>query len=411
MKSFIVNCILLDPKNTSHLWPLTQTRPISDLRIGILCLQEKWKRYLNANTSHLCNSSIEKVFPIQIESDNVIISGNAIPDQSLVDKIKQLSHSSILVNSKNEIIVARLNQSETISFIENYKTDSLSQYLSTFNIYSIDNIKTLQHPWQIFQWNGEEIQKDFDLITKGRNSEPLDSSNQILGNNIFIEKNASIQCSILNTNTGPIYIGEGAEVMEGSIIRGPFALCDHASTKLGTKIYGPTTIGPQCKIGGEVNNTVFHSNSNKAHDGFIGNAVIGEWCNIGADSNNSNLKNTYAEVKLWNYATNNFARTGSIFCGLIMGDHAKCGINTMFNTGTVVGVGANVFGSGFPRQFIPDFAWGGASGFSTFKFKEFMETAKAVMSRRSQELSLEQIELLQKIYNETAGYRNWEGSN
>ena len=244
------------------------------------------------------------------------------------------------------------------------------------------------------------------MLTKRRKSKSLNETNTLVGDNIFVEKGAKVSCSILNAENGPIYIGKNAEVMEGSIIRGPFAMCENSVLKMGAKIYGATTLGPYCKVGGEVNNSMFFGYSSKAHDGFLGNSVIGEWCNLGADTNNSNLKNNYAEVKLWNYEMERFKKTGLQFCGLIMGDHSKCGINTMFNTGTVVGVSANIFGSGFPRNFIPSFSWGGAIGFSIHNKNKFFETAKKVFKRRSLMLDNTEQNLLDNVYSMTKRYRN-----
>jgi UDP-N-acetylglucosamine diphosphorylase/glucosamine-1-phosphate N-acetyltransferase len=227
---------------------------------------------------------------------------------------------------------------------------------------------------------------------------------------IFAEEGAKVEYSILNAAEGPIYIGKGAEIMEGCKVRGPFALCENAVLKLDAKIYGATTVGPECRVGGEVSNVVFLGYSNKGHDGFLGNSVIGEWCNIGADTNSSNLKNTYEPVKLWSYATGRFEKTGLTFCGLMMGDHAKCGINTMFNTGTVAGVGANIFGTGFPRNFIPSFAWGGAQGFETFQPAKFFITAEAMMTRRKIKLTSTDKDILNEVFRLTAGYRYWENN-
>ena len=270
------------------------------------------------------------------------------------------------------------------------------------------DLDILAFPWQIFQLNGVEHEKDYNLITHGRDSQSLHASNQVFGDRVFLEEGAIVHCSILNSTTGSIYIGKNAEIMEGCTVRGSLALCEGSVLKMGAKIYGPTTIGPGSKVGGEIQNSVLQANSNKAHDGYLGNSVIGEWCNLGADTNISNLKNTYQEVKLWNYSKESFVKTNSIFCGMIMGDHAKCGINTMFNTGTVVGVGANVFGAGYPRQFIPDFAWGGASGFSTFGMDKFLETAKAVMLRRNQTLNENYQLLLEQVFFSTSKFRTWE---
>jgi UDP-N-acetylglucosamine diphosphorylase/glucosamine-1-phosphate N-acetyltransferase len=270
------------------------------------------------------------------------------------------------------------------------------------------SVKQLTRTWEIFSRCGEEIQTDFEILTKGRTSQPLPAGNTLIGpaERLFIEPGVIVQASVINTTGGPVYIGRDAEVMEGTLIRGPFALGEHSQTKLGAKIYGPTTLGPFVKVGGELNNVVIFGYSNKAHDGFLGNAVIGEWCNIGADSNNSNLKNNYAPVKLWSYVTNRFENTGLQFCGLMMGDHSKCGINTMFNTGTVVGVSANIFGPGFPRNFFPSFAWGGALGFTTYKLADAIETAQRVYERRNMIFDATEQALFEAVFEQTAVYRN-----
>lgn len=264
---------------------------------------------------------------------------------------------------------------------------------------------------ELTQQNGAAIEADFQWIVRNRQSAPLPDSNRLIGpaDRLFIEPDARIEACTLNTTEGPIYIGKNAEVMEGCLLRGPIAIGEGAVLKMGARIYGPTTIGPGCKIGGEVTRSIFIGNSNKAHEGFIGDSVIGEWCNIGADTNNSNLKNNYSEVKLWDYAEESFVRTGTQLCGLFMGDHAKCGINTMFNTGTVVGVFANVFGSGYPRHFIPDFAWGGPdSGFRTYTFEEACATAQRVLQRRNRNLTDLDKAILRHIYEQTASLRPWE---
>jgi UDP-N-acetylglucosamine diphosphorylase/glucosamine-1-phosphate N-acetyltransferase len=264
----------------------------------------------------------------------------------------------------------------------------------------------LEHTWDIFAKNDAALREDFELITEDRKSQPIPKSvNVISPKNIFIEEGAKLEFVTLNASTGPIYIGKNAEIMEGSVIRGPFALCEEAQVKLATKVYGATTIGPHCRIGGEVNNSVLFGYSNKGHDGFLGNSVLGEWCNMGADSNNSNLKNNYEEVRLWSYETEGFARTGLQFCGLMMGDHSKCGINTMFNTGTVVGVSANIFGAGFPRNFVPSFSWGGATGFTTYLTSKAFQTAKIAMARRQVEFTEEDAKILEHVFEITKKYR------
>ena len=279
--------------------------------------------------------------------------------------------------------------------------------IETLEVFQLEGILLkVETTWDIFSKNGAAIKADFDLITKNRTSAPIPEKTVAFNSEaIFIEEGAKLPLCVLNATDGPIYIGKNAEIMEGSMVRGPFALCEESTLKMGTKIYGSTTVGPHSKVGGEVNNSVFFGYSNKGHDGFLGNSVIGEWCNLGADTNNSNLKNNYAEVRLWSYETENFAKTGLQFCGLMMGDHSKCGINTMFNTGTVVGVSANIFGSGFPRNFIPSFSWGGAKGFTTYLTSKAFEVAKVVMLRRGIELSEQESAILEHVFELSAAYR------
>jgi UDP-N-acetylglucosamine diphosphorylase/glucosamine-1-phosphate N-acetyltransferase len=305
-----------------------------------------------------------------------------------------------------ELIAARLDEKQ----FQNLMEDNAIEELQGFEMEESLNFLIINHLWDIFKLNDVALRSDFDLVTKGRKSAPLSISNQFIGDEsqLFIEEGAVVECSILNTKNGPIYIGKGAEVMEGCIIRGGLALCDHAILKMGARIYGATTIGPHSKVGGEVNNSVVWGNSNKAHDGYLGNSVLGEWCNLGADTNNSNLKNNYDEVKLWDYTKESFVKTGLQFLGLIMGDHSKCAINTMFNTGTVVGVSANVFGAGFPRNFIPSFTWGGSGGFDTYPLNKACDTVSRVISRKNIQLSEEDKQILKYIFDFSARYRSWE---
>ncbi|HEY6160978.1 MAG TPA: GlmU family protein [Bacteroidia bacterium] len=391
-----MNYILFDDKR-AELLPLSFTRPVAEMRIGILSIREKWERYLNSRASWSTEDYLSKKFPSEfaIDEDNVWINGSVCPNAKLVEEIAKLGPGQELV--AGETLIARNTGDEKV--LDNKKSDreKFESHARASQICSL---------WDIFSKNGEQLIADFDLITKGRNSHALSKTNQVLGvENIFVEEGAKVECAILNAVTGPIYIGKDAEVMEGSMVRGPFSLGEHSTLKLGAKIYGPTTIGPHCKVGGEVNNSVIFGYSNKAHDGFLGNSVIGEWCNLGADSNNSNLKNNYAEVKLWDYEKGRFVGTGLTFCGLIMGDHSKCGINTMFNTGTVVGVSANIFGAGFPRNFVADFSWGGAAGFSTYKLKEAFETAELVFQRRGMDFDETEKEILTKIFELTEKFR------
>lgn len=392
-----MNYVLFDSEpDRGNLLPFTFTRPISQIRCGILNIAQKWEHYLGAATSALTQPYLQQKFPIKQESENIFINGAVFPNQPLVSTIKSLTIGQALY--QNGVLVA--------AYAQNWDAVAKSTAVEYEGEY-----RKLSFTYDIFSLNAAAIEADFELLTQGRTSAPIPESNQYINaERIFIEEGAKVQFSILNASDGCIYIGKDAEVMEGCKIRGPFALGEHAALKMDAKIYGGTTVGPYCKIGGEVSNSVFFAYSNKGHDGFIGNAVIGEWCNLGADTNNSNLKNTYEEVKLWNYRTERFEKTGLTFCGLMMADHAKCGINTMFNTGTVVGVAANVFGSGFPRNFIPSFAWGGAQGFETFILKKAFVTAKAMCSRRGIDFSEVEQDIMKAVYEESAKYRFWERS-
>ncbi len=402
-----MNYLLFDDHSWISLLPLTFIRPVSEIRIGIMTIGQKWEKYLNAKCSHFTQDHLTPKFPSIIEDDNLLINGAICPNAKVIAEITSLKPNEALL--KEETIVAiRLNKQQlndlTINILQNItfiqKDFDCHQISSTFF--------QLKDLWEIFSKNGEELSSDYQLITQGRTSAPLSKTVNVLNpENIFVEEGATIEFATLNASGGYIYIGKDAEIMEGSLVRGPFALCEHSTLKLGTKIYGPTTVGPFSKIGGEVNNSVIFGYSNKGHDGFLGNSVIGEWCNIGADTNNSNLKNNYDEVRLWNYEKTSFVRTGLQFCGLIMGDHSKCAINTMFNTGTVVGVSANIFGSSFPRNFIPSFSWGGAAGFQVYDLQKAIETAQRVFARRNIEFNEVERILLKKVFELTTIYRRY----
>lgn len=395
-----MNYILFDDHSWENLLPLTFTRPTGDLRIGILKISEKWEKLLDSKITHLTQDYLSCKYPVHITNDNILINGSILPTQSLVKEINTLKTGEFL-RKNNTTIAARINNSQVDEF-KNTGTEKLLPKEADAPFTKID------YPWQIFAFNGSALAEDFKLLTKGRKSIKISSTNKVLGaDNIFIEEGASVEFAMLNATTGPIYVGKDAEIMEGSMVRGSLALCEHAALKMGTKIYGPTTIGPHSKVGGEVNNTVIYGHSNKAHDGFLGNSVLGEWCNLGADTNNSNLKNNYAEVRVWNYPEERFISTGLQFCGLIMGDHSKCGINTMFNTGTVVGVSANIFGAGFPRNFVPSFSWGGAHGFTVYTLPKAYEVAELVMKRRDIALSECDKKILKSIFDMTEKYRKF----
>ncbi|MFN4083009.1 MAG: GlmU family protein [Bacteroidia bacterium] len=396
------NIILFDSEPVrSNLLPFTFTRPVAAIRIGILTIFEKWQKFIpHANISYKTQPYLQHKFSLVHTNDNFFINGSICPNIDLVNSILMLEPNNALFDENENLIAARVSNDTDIT-----STDLRKIYYKGLPYLQIN------YTYDIFSKNDEAIRADFDLITKGRVSQPIPQGNQVINaENIFIEEGAIINFSILNASTGPIYIGKDAEVMEGCKIRGPFALCEHGGLKMDAKIYGATTIGPYCKAGGEINNSVMFSYSNKGHDGFLGNAVVGEWCNLGADTNNSNLKNTYDEVKLWNYRTGKFEKTGLTFCGLMMADYTKCGINTMFNTGTVVGVGANIFGAGFPRNFIPSFAWGGAQGFETFVLNKFYKTADAMCKRRNIAFTDDDKKIIEYIFNETAKFRFWENN-
>jgi UDP-N-acetylglucosamine diphosphorylase/glucosamine-1-phosphate N-acetyltransferase len=389
-----MNYILFDGPYRNNLLPFTFTRPVADIRVGILTIRQKWESYLEYTTTTVTEDYLADKFPMVEMDENIMINASFLPNMEVVEIVKNLGHNQALFKGEDVIAFFALEGEEVSDF-------------STFEAIEFESdILKIEHTWDIFAKNGEAIEEDFALITKDRQSQPIPVSvNTINPENIFIEKGATLNFATLNASSGPIYIGRDAEVMEGSLVRGPFALCHNATLKLASKIYGPTTIGPHSKVGGEVNNSVIFGFSNKGHDGFLGNSVLGEWCNLGADTNNSNLKNNYAEVRLWDYQTEGFAKTGLQFCGLMMGDHSKCGINTMFNTGTVVGVSANIFGSGFPRNFVPSFSWGGSKGFVTYNTNKAFEVAEVVMGRRKEEFTEKDKAILEHIFEETKHYR------
>ncbi len=395
-----MNYILLDDKlSRENLKPFTFTRPVADIRIGILTIREKWEKYIGASISSLTEKYLSQKFPLIAAKENILINGSVLPDEILIKEIGNLKVGEKLI-SKDTLIAIHLGGElvRDLNKVEDAKAKSAKKYSSP--------IVKLNNLWDIFLKNEEAINADFALITKGRKSQPVSKSNHIIGKGkIFLEKGAKVEGAYLNAGGGAIYIGKNAEVMEGSLIRGSFSLGERSTLKLGTKIYGGTTIGPHCKVGGEVSNAVFFGYSNKAHDGFIGNSVIGEWCNLGAGTNNSNLKNNYSKVKLWNYHKEDFVGTGLTFCGLMLGDHSKCSISSMFNTGTVVGVNANVFGGGFPPKIIPSFSWGGSDGFTTFRIEDALEVAGKVLERRNMKLESADKDILRTLFDLTVKHR------
>ncbi len=399
-----MHLILFDDETRDHLLPFTYLKPVCELRLGVLRIREKWAHWFpEAEVAFITQDYLAETYPIDYSDSNILINGSALPSPQLCTLIRQMESNEALLQD-GELIAAKLDGEQIRRLIEDEDFDELKG----FDLEGTDYLK-INRLWDLFAHNARAIQDDVELLTKGRSSQVLSHTNQVIAReNVFVEPGARVECSTLNAENGPIYIGREAHVMEGALLRGPLALCERSTVKMGAKIYGGTTIGPVCKVGGEVSSTVFQGYANKAHDGYLGDSVIGEWCNLGADTNCSNLKNNYDEVKLWSYVDKGFRKTGQQFCGLFMGDHSKCGINTMFNTGTVVGISANVFGDGFPRNFIPSFSWGGPGGFQTYRTDKAFQTMERVMARRGKELDIPDRLVLLRVFEDTAQYRSWE---
>jgi len=395
-----MNCILFDDETRFRLLPFTHTRPVADIRCGILTMRERWERMLGQKTSTLTDTYLQPVFHLEASNDNLLVNASVFATEELVNAVLALKEGEQLVQ-EGLLIAARFSNAE----IHFHNLVAHVQHL-TARPYS-GALNRLQHIWDIFSQNERAIKEDFALITKGRKSQPIPEHVIVNGKeNIFLEEGAIVNAGvIINASSGYVYLAKDAEILEGSMLRGSVALGEHAVIKMGAKVYGATTIGAGCKVGGEISNVVFFANSNKGHDGYLGNAVIGEWCNLGADTNCSNLKNNYDYIKIWDEYSNKSVQTGLQFCGLLMGDHSKCGINTMFNTGTVVGVSANIYGGNFPEKFIPSFTWGGSEGMVTYDFNRAMDTAKRMMIRRNKELNEAEIAMLRHVFETTASQR------
>jgi len=390
-----MNCILFDQLQRENLLPLTFTRPVSEIRIGILKITEKWNMLLNTECSFLTEKYLQIKYKFKSENINYYINGAVLPEQQLIGEITKLKEGQALFSGSDLIACV------TSSTLENISED----IISFEKIVSSSNPLIINYPWDIFRNNEKEIENDYKLLTKGRTSAQLANTNKIIGGNIFVEEGVLADFATINGRNAYVYLGKNSVLMGGSLIRGSLALCENSILKLGAKIYGPTTIGPNSKVGGEINNSIIFGNSNKAHDGYLGNSVIGEWCNFGADSNCSNLKNNYSNVKVWNYKAEDFIDTGLQFCGMVMGDHSKCGINTMFNTGTVVGVNANIFGTGFMDTFIPSFSWGGPEGFTEYIQNKAFETNDAVMKNKGREFDEIEKNIITEVFRRTKKYR------
>ncbi len=384
-----MNYILFDDSVRAQLLPLTFVRPVADIRVGILTIREKWEYLLNTKTSTMTEAYLADKYPIVQAESNVLINGGVCPTQEMVEAVKALKVNEALITE--DYIIALNVGADVFADVDAESGENV--------LFDKSHIK-INQVYDIFSYNDEAIKNDFSMLTKGRKSEPLSDTNRVVGdkNLVFLEEGAKAECATFNTTDGPIYIGKNAEVMENASIRGSFALCDNATVKMSAKIYGGTTIGPWCKVAGEINNSVLFGYSNKAHDGFLGNSVIAEWCNLGSDTNTSNLKNTYEEVRFWNYPEASFRKTGLTFCGLIMADHSKCGINTMFNTGTVVGVNCNIFGAGFHRNFISSFRWCSTTQVDVYDIDKAVRVAKAVYARRQKDFDDIEENILREVY-------------
>ena len=393
--------LFVDDSARTELLPLTYARPAADLRFGILTLAEKWSRYLDLPAGHLTADFLSPLYPPNIADDNLLVAGNLVPNVETVSWVRQLAPNTAFYR-EGQLVAARLDRTQTESLTRGQLADSVVRSEAPHLPYAF-----LNRPADLFLGNGEAITTDFELLTRDRDSEVLSSTNRLIGSpdRLFIEEGVSMEACVLNVEAGPIFIGKGATVLEGGMFRGPLVIGEGAVVKMGAKMYAGTTIGPHCKVGGEISNVVFQANSNKGHDGYLGNAVVGEWCNIGADTNASNLKNDYGEVKVWSYAQGKMVGSGLQFHGLIMGDHGKTGINTMLNTGTVIGFSANVFGAGFPPTFIPSFTWGGAEGIQTYRLDKATDTARRVMARRNQEFTDAHSAVFEHVFTQSAAWR------
>jgi len=397
------NIILFDNEAREQLLPLTFTRPVGELRVGILTIREKWEKSLDGKVSFLTQDYLTKKYPIHIEAENFIIDGSVIPTPELAKLVDQLDLNEALMDG-DDFIAAKVTETQIAHLMNNEAIDALVGV----DIEGTPFLK-VRRTWDLFRYNKTAIQLDFVALTKNRKSAPISATNTVINpHQVFLEEGAKVECSILNATDGPIYIGKDAEIMEGCMIRGAFTLGDNATLKMGAKIYGPTTIGPYSKFGGEIKNSVVLGYSNKAHDGYLGNSIIGEWCNLGANTNNSNMKNNYSTVKVWDYETNEYQNSGQQFCGLVMGDHTKTGINTMFNTGTVTGVFTNIFGAGFPDKFLPSFSWGGVDSSVTYRLEKALDVAEKVYKRRNISFTQVEKELIKAIFEQTTKYRKWE---
>lgn len=385
-----MNIVLFDDIEWENLRPLTLNKPFAELRMGIFTFKERWEKLIEGNYSYYTKDYLSKKYPVENSDINIFINPAFFPTESLVQAIQNLNENETIWFD-NQVIAGRFS-------FEDFEQRRNSSNKKEFK----EAIIHINYLWDLFSQNDHAIRYDFELITNGRKSQPISETNGVMNpENIFLEEGAVVEYAVLNAKESPIYIGKNAEVMEGSLVRGSLALCENAKLNLGAKIYPGTTIGPYCKVGGEINNSILMGYSNKGHDGFLGNSVLGEWCNLGADTNNSNLKNNYSEIKVWDYEAKDYISTGLQFCGLMMGDYSKSAINTQFNTGTVVGMSANVFDAGFPPKFIPSFSWGGGKDSEKFDLEKSFDSIERMMERRKKVLTREEKIIIEYIFQLT----------
>lgn len=395
--------ILFDNEVRNRLLPLTYLRPVCELRIGILTIREKWERWTKMPVSYITQDYLAERFPLEYDKENYFVNGSVLPSVQLVKLLQQMETGEAFLQGE-ELIAAKMTGEQFDQLVN----DDEIEDLKGIDLEDTQYLK-VNHLWDIPAINETAIIEDFELLTKGRTSQPLSDSNRVLGaENIFVEEGADVELAILNGQSGPIYIGKNATVMEGAILRGPIALGENSVVKMGAKVYSGTTLGPMAKVGGEIKNTVMMGYCSKSHDGYLGDSVIGEWCNLGAGTSASNLKNDYSKVRIWNYEAEKFESTDRQFCGLFMGDYSKCAINTMFNTGTIVGICSNIFGSDFPRIFIPSFSYGGHHGFQTYRTDRAFEAIDRTMARKNRNLSVPERLTILRVFEETAKYRRWD---
>lgn len=393
-----MNIVLFDdPTIRASLLPFTYTRPVSSIRVGILTIAEKWEKRLGAEVSFKSEEYLQKKFPLIWTLDNLLINGAICPDELLLDTVRSLPEGYYLV--KGSLLIAARNPEEAMTMQNTIEYEN--------------KIVLIDRPWRIFRENAEQLKEDFKIITHGRTSAPINDPHTAVYNekDIFAEDGVTVLAAVLNAKSGPIYLGRNSIIQEGVVIRGAFALGENAQINMGAKIRGDTTVGPYSKVGGEVSNSVIFGNSNKAHDGYLGNSVLGEWCNLGAATNSSNLKNNYEPVKLWDHALHDLSDTGLLFCGLMMGDYSRSGIGTLFNTGTVVDVCVNVFGGGLGPKHIPSFSWGGQAGFMMYNPDKALETINKMMARRDTDLTEDDKEILLHVFKLTAAAREGRKAN